>query len=137
MGEFKVGVKSLILYHKKVLLIQRTDHAGIDEGAWEYPGGIVEFGEDLHTALRREIKEETNLDVCIGVLLFAMTRKVSPQRQIVGLTYLSHANSDKVRISEEHKDFLWANKDQLVNLLHKPMLNYLTENSVLDSLEID
>jgi len=134
MGEFIVGVKSLILYNKKILLVQRSD-AGNE---WECPGGKVEFGEDLHTALRREIKEETGLEsICIGKLLYAMTVKISPETQIVGLMYLSHAKSDKVRISDEHIDFIWADKEQLMKLLNRHMLNELIENNILDTLEID
>ena len=30
---------------------------------WEYPGGVVEFGESLEAALIREIKEESGVDV--------------------------------------------------------------------------
>ena len=138
MSEFRVGVKSLILHNKKVLLVQRSEISGtggIDE--WEYPGGIMNFGEDLHTALHREIKEETNLDVVIEKLLFAITVKVSPQRQIVGLTYLSYAKHDEVKLSDEHKDYCWVNKKQLSELLSSTLLEYLNENSVLELLDID
>ncbi|MCL2773991.1 MAG: NUDIX hydrolase [Oscillospiraceae bacterium] len=133
MGKFRVGVRSLVIYNRKVLLIKRSD----EEYAWESPGGHLEFGEDLHTALRREIKEETGLnDIRIGKLLFAVTF-IGSEQQDVGLYYLSYANSDKVTLSDEHTDFIWANKEQM-NLLSKGMVNELEANSVfLDSLEID
>ena len=135
MGEFKVGLKSIILYERRALLIKR---AADDGGLWEFPGGLMEFGEDLHETLRREIKEETGLDdIRIGKLLYAMTAKVSPSRQIVGLGYLSYANSSDITLSpDEHTDFVWAGKNQFVNLLNKDMLTLL-EGDVLDSLEID
>jgi len=130
MGEFEVGVRAVILYDRKILLLQRPDFA------WESPGGTVEFGEDLHTALQREIKEETNLDnICIDKLLYAVTIKLSPERQAVGLMYLTRALDDKVKISDEHIDFMWADKSQLINL--SCMTEELKENSVLDILEID
>lgn len=110
MGEFRVGVKSVIIYNKRVLLIKRIPAEG---GVWEIPGGLMEFGEDLHTALRREIKEETGLeDIRIDKLIYAMTVKVSPERQIVGLGYISYANSNKVTLSpDEHTDYTWADKE--------------------------
>ena len=138
MGEFEVGVRSLILHKRKVLLLRRSDKSSKRGGTWEVPGGKINFGEDLHTALRREIKEETGLeDICIKKLLYAITAVVSPEKQIVGLMYLSCSGSNIVSISDEHVDFVWANRKQVANLLHKGMLSELAEHSVLDSLEID
>ena len=134
MGEFIVGVKSIIIYNRKVLLVRRSD----ENKNWECPGGTMEFGEDLHTTLRREIEEETGLkDIDIGKLLYAMTFTYNPETQYVGLMYLSRAKSDKVKISHEHIDYKWVDKKQLTELLWKPMLNELRKIDVLDSLEID
>ncbi len=49
-----------ILYNEEqgILLEKRTD-----TGEWCTPGGAIELGETLEEALRREIKEETNLDI--------------------------------------------------------------------------
>jgi len=133
MGNFEVAVKSVIIYDRKVLLVRRSN-----DNEWECPGGTMEFGEDLHTTLRREIEEETGLnDIDIGKLLYAITFTYNPETQYVGLMYLSHAKSDKVKISNEHIDFKWVNKKQLTELLWKPMLNELIKNGLLDSLEID
>jgi 8-oxo-dGTP diphosphatase len=133
MGKFIIGVKSIIIYNRKVLLVQRSDSKD-----WECPGGKVEFGEDLKDALRREIKEETGLeDIRIKKLVYAITF-IAPENQLIGLMYISYANGDKITLSpDEHIDFMWANKEQLINLLYKPMLNELIENNVLDTLEID
>ena len=38
------------------------------EGRWSLPGGRVEWAEDLATALRREVAEETGFDVVVGGL---------------------------------------------------------------------
>jgi ADP-ribose pyrophosphatase YjhB (NUDIX family) len=42
----------------RVLLIQRRDN-----GHWEPPGGVLELGEEITEGLRREVAEETGLDV--------------------------------------------------------------------------
>lgn len=49
-----------ILYNKEkgLLLEKRTD-----TGEWCTPGGAIELGESLEDALKREIKEETNLEI--------------------------------------------------------------------------
>ena len=133
MGEFIVGVKSMIIYNRKVLLIQRAD----GENKWEFPGGQVEFGEDLEIALLREIKEETGLEsICIGKLLYAKIVKIRPERHVVCLDYLSYANSDKVKISDEHINYMWVNKARFIELFNKGLLSVLSESYVLDSSEI-
>ena len=137
MGEIWVAMKSIILFDKKILLIQRSKDAGGGEGDWEIPGGGIKFGEDLIDGLRREINEEVGLSVRVEKLLYAMTALVNPQRQIVGLTYLSHADDDKVTLSHEHINYLWATKNQLLEMLTKHMMNDFMKYSVLDILEID
>ena len=136
-GEIWVASKSIIIFNKKVLLIQRSKNAGGGEYDWEIPGGSLKFGEDLLVGLCREIKEETGLSVRVDRLLYAMTALISPQRQIVGLTYLSYADADKITLSHEHIDYLWATRKQLVEMINKPMLNDFNKHSVLDILEID
>ncbi len=136
MGEIWVATKALILYNKRALIIQRSNYCGVGENEWEFAGGGLKFGEDLLDGLSREILEEVGLTVRIDRLLYAISRLVNPQRQIFGLTYLCYANTDKVILSNEHRNFLWATREQLEKMLTKPMLDDLTINSVLEQLDI-
>jgi len=52
------GVAAVIFQDERVLL-QRRD----DNGRWGLPGGSVEPGESVRTAVIREVREETGLDV--------------------------------------------------------------------------
>lgn len=137
MEEIWVATKALILYNKHALIIQRSNYCGVGENDWEFAGGGLKFGEDLLEGLSREIKEEVGLVVQIDKLLYAISRLINPQRQIVGLTYLCYADTDKVVLSNEHKNFLWATREQLEELLPKLMLDDLTFNSVLEQLDIE
>jgi 8-oxo-dGTP diphosphatase len=45
----------------KLLLVRRGKEPG--KGSWGIPGGVVELGENLEDAVKREIQEETGIDV--------------------------------------------------------------------------
>jgi len=54
-------VSALVEKDNRFLLIKEILESG--EPYWIIPGGHVEFGENLIDAIKREIKEETNLDI--------------------------------------------------------------------------
>ncbi|RZT84100.1 ADP-ribose pyrophosphatase YjhB (NUDIX family) [Pseudonocardia sediminis] len=56
----------------RLLLIRRGNEPG--RGLWSVPGGRVESGEDDHTALVREMAEETGLSVSVGPLVGSVER---------------------------------------------------------------
>lgn len=57
----------LVVHNGKFLLAERNKENY--KGYWIIPGGGVKFGETIHDAAIREIKEETNLDVEIKKLI--------------------------------------------------------------------
>lgn len=59
-----VGVGAVIIQNNEVLLIRRAKAPR--KGEWSLPGGGVELGETTETALIREVKEETGLNVTLG-----------------------------------------------------------------------
>ncbi|BFH72635.1 NUDIX hydrolase [Sulfurisphaera javensis] len=63
-----VAVGGVILnQNKEILLVKRKNPP--NKGSWAIPGGKVKFGETLEEAVKREIKEETNLEVEVKDLL--------------------------------------------------------------------
>jgi 8-oxo-dGTP diphosphatase len=56
-----VGVGALIFDGDRILMAQRGKEPL--KGSWSLPGGAVEVGETLEQAVRREVREETNLEI--------------------------------------------------------------------------
>ncbi|MEM1586923.1 MAG: NUDIX domain-containing protein [Candidatus Bathyarchaeia archaeon] len=62
-----VGVGVLVCAGGKFLLIRRANEPG--RGLWSIPGGLIEVGEKIRDAARREVEEETGMKVEIGRLI--------------------------------------------------------------------
>ena len=61
-----VAVGAMIIDDKgQILLSKRSKGAKNERGRWEVPGGMVEFGEKLADAIRREIREELGVEIKI------------------------------------------------------------------------
>ena len=64
-----VIVKGIILHENKVLILKRSDSDKINPDKWEFVGGKINFNENLEDALKREFKEELNIDIKVGKFL--------------------------------------------------------------------
>jgi A/G-specific adenine glycosylase len=59
------AVVAAVLRNGDTVLVDKRRADGLLGGLWEFPGGKVEEGEDLHTALVREIREELGVDIAV------------------------------------------------------------------------
>jgi 8-oxo-dGTP diphosphatase len=66
-SEYKITVGGLITKENKMLLIKRGHEPGL--GKWSVPAGRLESNEMLEEALKREIHEETSLNVEVDKLI--------------------------------------------------------------------
>lgn len=131
-----VALKAIIIYDRKALIIQRSYGEVSGSGSWEFAGGKLEFGEDLESGLKREIMEEVGLSVEIERLLYASTFQSKENRQTVILNYLCHSFSNKVILSEEHEQFIWADKRTMKKYLTRGILHDLENNKIFDQLDL-
>lgn len=56
---YRISVKAFVLDESKEKFLLVRDHAGF----WELPGGGLEWGEEVHTGLAREIQEEMGINI--------------------------------------------------------------------------
>jgi len=66
------GVGAIVVWRDQVLLVQRARPPHL--GLWSVPGGLIELGETAAQAARREVREETGLEVAIGSLVTVVDR---------------------------------------------------------------
>ena len=98
-------VAALIVRQGKILLAQRGPD-GDQAGLWEFPGGKVEAGESQPQALRRELKEELNIEADIGGYIASESREVNG-RQIHLHAWRVTAFSGEPRLSC-HQALVWV-----------------------------
>lgn len=106
-------------YEGKILMIKNPDRG------WEIPGGQVEVGETLTDALKREIKEESGIDIEIGNLTAVHSNigigvqydGVSPIPTIVSFEFTGKAVAGKLTVSEESLEVCWADKEKVLDII--------------------
>lgn len=110
---FRMAVKAFIRNEKgEILILKEADEYsdGTNSGKWQIPGGRIEPGESYDKALKREIKEETDLEIEIEspFTVGEWRPKIRGQKfQIVAVFFISNKTSGKVSLSEEHSDYKW------------------------------
>ncbi|HJC68970.1 MAG TPA: (deoxy)nucleoside triphosphate pyrophosphohydrolase [Candidatus Brachybacterium intestinipullorum] len=88
-------------------------------GLWEFPGGKVEVGESPEAALRRELKEELNVDVSVGVFVDQSLSDVGSVR-IELSCYAAEFEGDDPVSSSDHDAMTWVPLTELSSLQWAP-----------------
>ncbi len=114
----RVVVGSLITNKKGEVLLTTSSKWG---GKWTCQGGHLESGETLEEAVKREAKEETNLDVtefelvCIQNAIFP--GDYHKNSHMVFIDYSCRAlNPEQVKLNHELQDFVWVKPEQALGM---------------------
>lgn len=97
----------------KVLLVQRKNEPFRDQ--WALPGGFVEEDEDLETAAKRELREETGVEISSmeQVHTFGKPGR-DPRGRTISVAYLSRIYCEEdLRPSDDAKDAKWVSVEKL------------------------
>ena len=96
----RVGVGGIALGDGTLLMVRRAKEPG--RGLWSLPGGHVEAGEYLSDAVRREVREETGLEVEVRHL--AGIFEVVGDPHYVILDFVVEADHDAVPVASGDVD---------------------------------
>jgi 8-oxo-dGTP diphosphatase len=109
-----VGVGGVVIRDGRALLIRRGSPPLA--GQWSIPGGTLELGETIAEGVRRELREETGLEVRVLDLIEVFDRifpdgEGRPQYHFVILDYLCEAAAGTPRAGSDVTDVAWAGEE--------------------------
>jgi mutator protein MutT len=115
-----MGVGGVIVDRGRTVLIRRGTEPLL--GEWSIPGGSIEIGETIEEAVRRELLEETGLEVGVLELIELFDRiypqegaadKKKPRFHYVIADYLCELVGGEPRAGSDVTDFAFAREEDL------------------------
>jgi len=113
-------VGALILNDKEKILLAKSEKW---HGLWDCIRGHVEIGEKLEDAIKREVKEETGLDVEviaeIGFSDSVFAKDFHEKRHFIFIDYLCKYNGDEpnIKLNDEYKnEYKWFDVSEALKL---------------------
>lgn len=131
----RIRIAVVLKQDDKVLMVQ---HKKNGKKYWLLPGGGLEFGETIEHCAKRELMEETNLDIDIGELLF-INESIPPDnhRQVLNLYYSATLRNGTLRIGNDIalNDVKFVDISNINNLtvypnIRKELLDYLSGRDI-------
>ena len=114
----KLVQKAIIKKGDKYLIGLRAPSAKYFPRFWDLPGGRLEPNEEPFLGIKREVEEETSLDVrpleVIGVYEFDLDNKGENTHRFT--IYSTEIISGEVKLSSEHTEQRWATKEEILGL---------------------
>ncbi len=129
-----VGVGGVVVHRHRVLLIRR----GCEplKGEWSIPGGMLELGEELAEGVRRELKEETGLEVEPLEIVAAFDRITRQGTRVkyhyVIVDYVCRLKRGRLKPASDVVDARWVRREDLP----KYHLTEMATKVILESFEM-
>ena len=112
----QVGVKVFLKNEDgKILLLKRSEEKyGKTSGSWDIVGGRIDPGTPLIENLKREVQEETQLEIIsTPKLIGAQDIIPNDERHIVRLTYVATTTGEPVLDLSENTEHKWVTFEEL------------------------
>lgn len=126
--EIRVRIAVVIPRGNEILLVR---HVKKGRTYWLVPGGGLDFGETIDDCARREVKEETNLDIKLLKLLFiSESVSVEHERHLMNLTFLGQASNSyddiKVLLDDRVQEARFVPVEKIDKIeLHPPIAPFI------------
>jgi mutator protein MutT len=112
-----VGVGAVIVKGGRAVIVKRANEPY--KGQWSIPGGRVELGESLHHAVKREMREETGLEVEVGPLIDVFERIEHDAQGIryhfVIIDYLCTCVDGALCAGDDAEAAVWVTSEELAH----------------------
>lgn len=115
-----VSVAGLILNNKNEVLLVKSPRRG-----WEFPGGVVEAGESLQTALKREVLEESGTN--IEITGFSGLYK-NIEKDILNIDFRCKYLNGELTTSNESIEVGWFDPQTALKMVSNPLTLKRLEN---------
>ena len=107
------------------------------------PGGHIELGERIEEALRREIKEETNLEIYdiefLKMQEFIFDASFYKKGHFIFLDHVCKTDSERVILNDEAESFVWVTVEKALELPIEPYTRILLEACIeknIDTMQV-
>ena len=112
---------------RKILLGRRENDPYIKELTWVFPGGSLNYEEDLDAALKKKIKEKTGLDVKNLGAIFAKT--YPEKKEFLYIYFLCEAVGGEEKAADDLVELKWVKPEEVENYFttsfHPHMKEYI------------
>lgn len=106
----------------EILLMKRGKKSSNNVGFWSKPGGAIEYGETAVAMAKREIKEETNIEINIWGELPHTDHIIKKEgQQWLSINFLADYKKGKLKIMEPHKcdELKWVSIEKVPKKLEQ------------------
>ena len=108
-----VSVAALVTNENDEILLVKSPWRG-----WEYPGGLIEPGESFEAALRREVREESGVEIEITGFVGICKNM---ERNIVNIDFTARYVSGELTTSEESTEVGWFTEEEAMKIITFPL----------------
>jgi 8-oxo-dGTP diphosphatase len=117
-----VAVGALVRNSHDQILLVKTERRG-----WELPGGQVEQGEDITSALEREIKEESGVKIKVEKLAAVYSSVSTPTKVILDFSAVYDGDIGKIETTNEILDARFFDRDEVLLNIQNEIMKYRIE----------